>query len=1154
MRRTIAILAVELLTACGLLLGQGVNSSILGRVTDTTGAPVPGVKITVTNTQTGIAVHAVTGQAGNYSVPELISGTYAVMGTKQGFARRTVSGIQVLSSSHVRVDLVLKVGSVTQHISVVGHTPLVQTDTTNISSSVTTRQLNNLPTSLQTIDTFLGLAAGVQSLNGDASNPPIGGSTHWGSVNFTLNGVGANQPGNGGGADIQSTGLLVLPPPSSMKELKVQSDNMSAKYKGKANVNLVLKNGTNHFHGELFEYVQNTSLNANSFVNNAKGIERPPEHLNQFGGNFGGPIKHDKAFFFVDYNGYRQINSATVQHNLPTAAQRSGDFGAQCTSHGASFDANGVCTNTAWQLYDPATGNPFPNNQVPDGMITSQAKALMQYVPLPTDANSPGNPGEANNYFGLTPKKRNVNSVDARIDYNLSEKDRLFGVYAQRATGPWWTSNSNFVANYGNGRQEYKLYTLTASETHTFNANTLNTLRLAWGDYIQRFQGQNTDFNLQTLFPSSPATLYFGLPQITATGYNGLPKDTGAAHAVPQWDVEITDDFTHIHGKHTIEAGIDETGYKIFNRHPAETNNTGLFKFNGYWTGGKGWPSAVVPSNAKGNAFADFLLGNAQSSLTPTTGVYGKMIYSRQWGLYVQDTWQVRPNLTINYGLRYEYQTRWKYRNANQVTGFSPAVSELVLPQNSTTATFPTDGALQGFFDAYPYVTTQSLGLPLQLVQPDKNNFAPRFGFAWRPFGGTRTVFRGGYGVYYNLNTAYTNGQRWQGFNPPWNYGVTEPFTTELKAKGKNPTTGYLPDITFGNPFPSTNTNGVVVSPNPLLRYFQPDFKSAVIQEWNATIEHQFGANWMVRASYVGSQSHHLPYNSDALNVPAVQTPDVSLLNQHPFQYFNGTKYVPWGNINSYRSAGKQNFNQLQLGVRHRFASGFSFQAQYQFTRSLDNVPNSGGPLNWHFGNRAYGNTSFIRRNYLVFDYLYELPFGRGRRYFSGAHGWEDALVGGWQVSGITHYAGGVPLSVNVSMAGTGIVGWWPTRADVVDRNQLYVTQQSGHNVIGGVQWFNPLAVAVPTQFTYGNSDRDMIWGPGYENWDMSAMKTFHVTEGLGLQFRRDFLNAFNHFNLGNPNMNLPDLRDNGNNNANFAKITGGGGGRTIQFALKLMF
>lgn len=1153
MRKVIAILILQLVTFSGMLFAQGVNSSIVGHVTDASGAPVPGAQVTVTNIQTGIGVKAETSQAGTYSVPDLIAGRYAVSIAKQGFEKHTTSGIEVLSSSTVRVDMVLKVGSVKQQVTVVGQSPLVQTDTTNISTSITTNQLSNLPTSLQTIDTFMGLAAGVQSLNGDANNPPIGGSTHWGSVNFTLNGVGANQPGNGGGADIQNTGMLVLPPPSSIKELKIQSVDMSAKYKGKANVNIVMKNGTNQFHGQLFEYVQNTSLNSNTFVNNAKGIEKPPEHLNQFGGNFGGPIKRGKAFFFVDYNGYREINSATVQHNLPTQAERNGDFSKLCTAEGGTFNGSGVCSKIAYQLYNPLTGLPFANNQIPDAMITQQAKTLLTYIPLPTDTSSPGLPGEANNYFGLTPKKRNVNSFDARIDYNLSNKDRLFGVYAQRATGPWWTSNASFVPNYGNGRQVYKNYTVTASETHTFNANTLNTLRLAWGDYIQQFEGQNTDFNLQTLFPSSPATLYFGLPQITATGYNGLPKDTGAAHAVPQWDIEVTDDFTHIHGKHTIEAGIDETGYKIFNRHPAETNNTGLFNFNGNWTGGKGWPSTVVSSTVKGNGFADFLLGFAHNSLTPTTGVYGKMIYSRQWGLYVQDVWQARPNLTVNYGLRYEYQSPWLYRVPSEVTTFDPATSQLELPQNSSTATYPGSAALQSFFTAYPYTTTQALGEPMQYVQPDKNNFAPRIGLAWRPFGGTRTVFRAGYGVYYNLNTAYTNGERWEGFNPPWNYGVTEPFTTKLPAKTKVPTGGFQPDITFSNPFPGTNTNGVPISPNPLLRYFQHDFKSAVVQEWNFTVEHQFGNSWAARASYVGSQAHHLPYNSDALNVPAVQTPNVSTLNQHPFTYFNGTSYVPWGNINSYRSAGKQNFNQLQLGVQHRFASGFSFEGQYQFTRSLDNVPTSGGPLNWHYGNRAYGNTQFIRRHYAAFNYVYELPFGRGRRWLSGAHGVEDAVAGGWQISGITYYATGLPLSVNVTIPGS-VTGWWPTRADVVDRSQLYITQQSGHDVIGGVQWFNPLAFAVPAKWTYGNSDRDMVWGPGYYNWDISAMKTFQVMERLRLQFRSDFLNAFNHFNLGNPNMNLPDLRDGGTNNANFAKITGGGGGRTVQFSLRLMF
>ena len=1145
MRKVIALLVLEVFVGCGLIYSQNIASSIVGRVTDASGAAVPGVQVTVINAGTGASTTVTTGSSGTYSVPELLSGEYSVKATKAGFQTYTEHGLRLYSAETSRVDIAMKVGNIHQTVSVVGRAQLIHTDSMGISSSVTTRQLSDLPTALQTVDAFISLAPGVQAYGGDMANPPIGGGTHWGSVNFTLNGVGANQPGNSGGVDVQGVGLLVLPPPSSIQELKVQSDNMTAEYKAHSAVTLVTKGGTNRFHGEAYEYLQNTDLNANQFLLNASGSPRAPVHLNQFGGNLGGPIWRNKAFFFFDYTGYRHQDSVVTRHAYPSMAMRQGDFSALCTGQGGTFNSSGICSKGNYQLYNPFTGEAFANNQIPSGLITSQSNALMRYLPAPTDSSSLGLPSGSPNYIGLIPRTQNVNSEDARIDYNASSRDRIFGVYAQRNTNPWFTSNG-YAPDYGEGRSTYKNYSVSASETHTFNATTLNVFRVAWGDYIQQFSGQNGDFNLQSLFPSAPATLFQGLPGISATGYDGLWHDVGTAYPTPQWDVEITDDFTHISGRHTFKAGIDETGYKIFSRHTTGTN-TGTFAFNGKWTGNAGWPDQPTSG---GNAFADFLLGTASSSATPGIGVYAKMVYSRDWGTYIQDTWQVRPNLTVNYGLRYEYQTPWQYRNQevttidlNNVGGIAGTNSPLVLPQSSATPTLPV-GADPSLFAAYPFETTQTAGLPLQYVTPDKNNFAPRVGIAWRPFGGTNTVIRAGYGIYFNFQPGDV-GSRVDAWDPPWVLGYTASYATSLpgRTKLKSP---YLPDITFSDPYPGANGNSSVAA-HPSLTFFDQNFKNASAQEWNLTVEHQFGSTWATRVSYVGSQTHHIPYNAGALNVPVTQTPDAPLQAQYPLQ--------PWGTVNMTRSAGKQNFNQLQMAIQHRFASGFSVNANYQYTRSLDNVPTSGGPQNWHFANLDYGNSEFIHRHWLTFSYIYQLPVGRGQRWLSGLHGVGDAVLGGWQVSGISHYATGTPFSVGYSQAGVkGIVGWWGGRADAVSGAPLYQGQQTGHDIVNGVQWFNTGAFAPPAQWTWGNSARDMVFGPGSYNWDISVMKTFSLPEQLHLQFRSDFLDAFNHFNLSNPNGTIADTRDGGNAQPNAGRILGGSGYRLIQLSLRLQF
>lgn len=1126
-------LALAGLIACGVVFGQAIVSSIVGRVADSSGAGVPGAQITVTNTETGISVQTTTGSEGTYSVPGLLSGTYNVNVEKSGFQSYTAAGITLHSSEIARVDVPLSLSGMKQTVSVVERAPMIQTDSMTIGTSVTTQQLEELPTSVQTIDAFIALAPGVQAYGG-AGNPPIGGGRNWGSVNFTLNGVEVNDPGNSGGVLVQNwksgtNALLVLPPPSAVQELNVQSGGMTAQYRGKSTVTIVTKGGTNLFHGGLYENFQNSDLNANDFTLNAAGnSHRPAEHLNQYGGNIGGPIKREKAFFFFDYSGFRRAYEIASQLRLPSAAMRSGDFSALCTGQGGSF-ANGICSNGNNQLYNPFSGNPFPNNQIPGSMITPQSQKLLTYLPLPTVANSPGLPNGVFNYISTVGQQSRIGAWDLRMDYNVSTKDRLFGVFARRVADPLGVAGAGYPSNYGSRVNLYKETSATLSETHTFSPSTLNEFRASWGNYSTKFAGINLDFDTKSLWPQMPDSPFKGLPTITASGYTGLWYDYGSGPVTPRLDVELADDFTHIHGKHTIQAGADETGYKMFNRADAAGALPGAFGFTGTWTGNSSWPN--LP-HSNGNSFADFLLGTANSSQTSATGAWGPgWTYSRYWGFYAQDTWQATPRLTIIYGLRYEYQSPWRFRTP-QITSIDLRNGKLVLPENSATPTIPA-GAQANLFAAYPFETTQSIGVPLFYDRGDKNNFAPRIGFAFRPFNDQRTVIRGGYGVYYNFQPDLVGSAR-EGFNPPWAFGITQSFTTKLPGK---PATAFMPDIVFSNPFPGVNA-GSNVTPNPTLWYFQWDFQNAMVQEWNFTIEHQLG-NLALRASYLGDQTHHIPANAADLNRPLVQQPNVPIQNQRPYQ--------PWGTIQSYLSLGKQSFNQLQLGAQMRFSRGLSFQAQYQFTRSLDNIDNSGGPDNPGSWNLSYGNTPGVRRHWLVYNYIYELPFG------NNAHGLIKALAGGWQISGISTYGTGTPFSVTYAQTGTGIVGWSGTRADQLSGVSFY-NKQSGHDIKSGVQWFNTTAFAPPAKWTWGNSARNMLWGPGLWNWDISGSKSFALRERFRLQVRSDFLDAFNHFNLSNPNASIPDTRDGGTPNPTSGKITSGSGSRIVQLGLKLSF
>ena len=398
------------------------------------------------------------------------------------------------------------------------------------------------------------------------------------------------------------------------------------------------------------------------------------------------------------------------------------------------------------------------------------------------------------------------------------------------------------------------------------------------------------------------------------------------------------------------------------------------------------------------------------------------------------------------------YQTPWQIRD-NLQTFLNIPTDQLVLPENTMTPTLPAH-ANAALFAAYPYTTTKALGMPESYFQGDENNWGPRLGLAYRPFNSAATVFRAGYGVYYNFN-PYNIGPQDDTLNPPWG-GTTLNFSTSLPG---TPTTTYLPDLTFANPFPNTN-NTTTVSAHPTINIMDRNFLNPVSQQWNATVEHQVGKNWAFRATYLGSQTHHIQWYQRDINIPVAMVPNVVEQNYRPL--------VPWANIPATRTGGKQNYNQLQLGVEKRFSKGMLLPAQYQWTDSIDNVAFSVNPQNWHNANADYGNTSDVLRHVLVVNYVYELPVGHGRQFLSSSPAWVNDIAGGWSLSGITTYETGIPFSVAFSVPSTE-VGWLSGRADRVAGANPYA-KGTGHNIEAGVPWYNTAAFAPPQPWTWGNS------------------------------------------------------------------------------------
>ena len=1152
-------LSILLMGASVALYGQEIRGSIVGNVTDASGAAVPGTRVTVRNEGTGIASATTTDASGTYTVPDLLAGMYTVIAVKEGFKAYQATGIRLLSSQTARQDIVLQVGAVVQTLEVFAHAQLVQTDSPTVGGTLQIHELTDLPYITTSTDSLMNLVPGMSiGISYGNSNPVIGGADYFGTSNFTVNGVTTNNFGQGGGGNIAYIGSAEmiaqsnLPSIGTLQEFKVDSSVVSAEYRSQTAISMVTKQGTNQYHGQLYEYNENKSLLANSFDLNKYNETQGAFNRNQFGGNIGGPILHDKFFFFANYDGIREVHPQAITANFPTQAMRQGDFSNLCDKWSA-----GLCTDTAngQQLYNPLTGQPFINNQIPPSMFAPQSKELAAFMPLPNVNLAPmtvgnsvvyaGSPfAPSSDYAGELPLRFGTNNAQLRLDGQLGSKDSVV-VFGTMSKGSPWFYGYACCATYGSWTDHgFNWYNSSITETHTFGPGTVNEFRLGWLNAVSRSYGQNLGFKPWSLFPQIPVSPDRGLPTISMSGYGstnvgGAMADVGNAHG-DQRSIDIVDNLTWVRGRHTLKAGMDETGYKendfcYWLCQPP----LGNFGMSGQWTGNRGWNFGGNPQSA-GNSFADFMLGYADSS-GYQLGV-NQRFYNREWDFYVQDTFKATPRLTLSYGVRYMYQTPWWFKDHN-ATFWDRENNKLVLQQSSSTLTVP-PGANAAEIAAYPFETTGAIGAPLNYFNDDKDNWAPRVGFAYRPSSNNRTVIRGGWGVYYAFNAGWV-GPIQSMMNIPW--GASQSFSTQLPG---NLTTAYMPDITFTNPFPAYLVQGA--ASNPGITVMDRNLINPVSQQWNLTVERQVAENWSFRASYLGDQGHHLTQYGANINKPAVMQPNVPNQLQAPYQ--------PWSTITWTGYPGTSNFHQLQLEIQRRFANGLMFRTEYDWSRNLANV--NGDSSFWTIQNpwdlRAeYSNTQWQYRHRFLTYYIYELPVGRGRKFLANMNKFEDAVLGGWRVSGITTYRSGDPLTPTFENPGTKI-GWEAIRPDRVS-SALYAGRQSGHDTVGGVQWFNPAAFAPPQPWHYGNASPWSIFGPGWSEWDVSVMKQFRLPKGESnkLEFKVDFFNVVNHYSLGDPSTGIADTRDGGQPDNTTGKVYGGSQfyqPRVVQVGLRLMF
>jgi hypothetical protein len=596
-----------------------------------------------------------------------------------------------------------------------------------------------------------------------------------------------------------------------------------------------------------------------------------------------------------------------------------------------------------------------------------------------------------------------------------------------------------------------------ASYTRTITPAMINEARFGFMHNNFYRTPQNSDLDPSTFIPGLPSPLpgLGGLPEVRINGFRGFIDLAGSGDRQRNW--ELYDNLSWTRGGHSIKIGGEWQRASSLNRAnlaPAR----GAFRFDGRYTG---------------NAFADFLLGYPFRTERPTSNPQVEPQNSR-WAAYIQDDWVVSPKLTLNLGLRYEYAGLFQ-NSFGDLANFDPDLGKLVL----------ISGTPDPAFASLPIVRGEELGIDSSnYLKKDRNNFAPRVGFAWRPFGRSSFVVRSGYGIFYNVNPGYINAGIAQ--NPP--------FRT---AQGFDALPGNTPSLTMANPFPGTGS----ITANPNVNAFARDRVNGYMQQWNFTIEGEVLPSTALRASYLGNRGVHLDRLIN-INEP-LPGPGV-IQARRPYQ--------PFGNIN-YRESGRNSLlNQLQLGAIRRLSRGVSFQVEYQLTNALGEQPfGIETPMSQWNARLDWGHADFIRRHVLTANYVWDLPFGRGRAF--ELSGFANALFGGWRLNGILSKGSGEPFSVNFNST---VTGWPSNRADVVG------DPYAGARTLD--RWFNPAAFAVPAQFTFGNSPRNFLWGPGYFTWDTSLIKNTAITERLNFEFRAEFFNVLNHPSFNAPSGNAANI------------------------------
>lgn len=1185
--------------------GQLYTGSITGLVQDPSGAVVSNASIVLTDTGKGLTYAAKTDAGGRYVLRALPPSTYNIRVEAPGFRSEVQKGIVLEVNLNLTLNVPLRVGTTGETIEVQEQAPVFSTEDAVTGQNLNRKVINDLPLVGRSVFDLALLTPGVSQPAGST----FGSNTM--ANNFISNG------GRNAQADIlidgvstvgteQNTAIvdpLYTPSVDAVQEFKVQQSNFSAEVGFTAGtvVNVVSRSGTNDFHGSVYEFFRNDKLNANNYFNNQAGIPIAPIRWNQFGGTFGGPIKKNRTFFFVDYEGTRARSSVTESAGVPSQAMRNGDFGEICGYNGGTFDSNGLCSEAAGQIWDPYTGvfdpdqdgpvrqnvipfnnlatytspgnpniaavHPIPNG--PGNIIDPVAFKMIQLYPLPNLSVGTSSYSYLHNWVGTGANKNTNDQFDIKIDHRFNDANTFGGRFSYQRNP---SQSANLFGNvgdaYSSGTYTTHAKLLALNFVHTFSPQTLLTVSLGLTRNVQFDNGGSV-----ADFPNFDPVKDLGLPAyIEASGVKATPSvsvyggygSEGGNNSIgtqawtylkyAQETHHLIGSLTHQTGRHELKFGAEGRLHRVNIFFPGIPAGTYSFDVNS---------TSQAPWDGSGDAMAGFMIGAGGPDNWGAYEIdYAAAMQNWNVGSFVQDNWRATDKLTLNIGLRYDLDLPRTERYNRMSSLDLNAPSPLQIPQLG-----PLKGGLR-FADGdhrAPY-------------ENNYHGFGPRFGIAYklRP----STVFRGGYGIYYTQNKGGAGGiDQIQGFveqtnwlntylndrATPWGF-LSDPFPPHPR-----PTTGsslgLLTDVGFNifGPLPARNA-----------RPYE--------QTWSFGLEQQLPARLVVEGNYVGKKGSHLYFgNAGAVNILSqaqaaafvqnpgyyntfVPNPFFGIITDPNSALFASTiprwmllrPYPQFGDITATDPPWASSiYHALQLRAEKQFSKGLQFLVTYTNSKSIDDSSIGGGGLTWLGGSLNSGNilpnpydhgrerslSQFDISQVLQFSYVYELPIGRGKKLGGNMGPVLNAIVGGWQTNGIWRFDTGQPIILTLN-GGTGI----PTFAN--PRPDLLAPLRRAPGVNLNQYFANPDVAVAPADYTFGTAPKVLpnVRAPGTRTGGVSLFKEFSLAsmrEGARLEFRAEAFNVFNHPQFAPPASTV--------GNGDFGQITSQANrSREMQLALKL--